>query len=267
MPWAHDLSPWLMGPLIAATFAGAAIVGLAFTRRWSRQRGLHALVDNGVIGWIFSAILGIYAISIGLIAVATWGNVTGAETIAAHESAQIMALYRVVQGYPQPVRGELESGLRTYLLGVIEDDWPAQRHGIVPREGAQKILAIERTLYGFAPGSTRERLLHAEALRGFSELLLLRSERLDAVTSAVPASLWAVVLIGAALSIFATFVFSMESFRVHATMTGLLAVMISLLVFFIAVSDPPFRGRSGVSADPYALVLGDIDHRHGSPTP
>ena len=71
MAHVHDLPLWLAGLSTITVFVGGSLLGLALTRRWSRRRGLHALVDNSVIGWIFSAILGIYAIAIGLIAVAS----------------------------------------------------------------------------------------------------------------------------------------------------------------------------------------------------
>jgi hypothetical protein len=52
----HDAPRWLTCVATLALFVGASALGLAASRRWSRRRGLHALVDNGVIGWIFSAV-------------------------------------------------------------------------------------------------------------------------------------------------------------------------------------------------------------------
>src|SRR6185369_4372826 len=100
----HELPPWLFGLATVLVFVGAAIAGLVVARRWGRSRGLHALVDNSVIGWVFSAILVIYAIAIGLIAVATWGNASEASSVASHEAAGIAALYRDLGGYPQPLQ-------------------------------------------------------------------------------------------------------------------------------------------------------------------
>jgi len=41
-------------------------------------------------------------------------------------------------------------------------------------------------------------------------------------------------------------------------MTALLATMIALLVFFIAVTDRPYRGTMGIPASAYELVLDDL---------
>src|SRR5581483_8702901 len=106
------------GVATIAMFVAAAFAGLAASRQWSRTRGLHALVDNGVIGWIFSAILGIYAIAIGLIAVASWGNASAATSVASHEAAAIAAFYRDLGGYPAPLAADLQKQLADYTRYV-----------------------------------------------------------------------------------------------------------------------------------------------------
>jgi hypothetical protein len=254
----HDLPLWLVCSLTLTTFIAAAIVGLSTTRRWSRERGLHALVDNAVIGWIFSAVLGIYAIAIGLIAVASWSNSSVASGVASREAAEIAALHRDLTGYPEPLRGSLVAGLTRYTRYVIEEAWPEQRRGQIPHGGTVMLNDFQRLLYSFEPTTDGQRTVHAEALRAYNGLIELRRQRLEAVKSSVPGTLWSVVLIGAVLAIGSSFVFSMENFWVHATMTSLLAAMIGLLVFFILVTDLPYRGAAGVGPDAYELVLHDL---------
>jgi len=254
----HDLPHWLVGIWTLLVFTGGSLAGLIVTRRWSRQRGLHALVDNGVIGWIFSAILGMYAIAIGLIAVASWGNASEASSVASHEAAEIAALYRDLGGYPQPAQGALEEILARYTRGVIEQDWPLQRLGEEPHGGMPILHEFARLLYGSEPANEAQKAAHAEALQAFNKLIEFRRLRLEAVNYALPSTLWSVVLIGAILSITASYVFNMESFWVHATMTSLLAAMIGLLVFFILITDLPYRGKYGVGPEAYELVLHDL---------
>ena len=261
MPLAHDLPEWLVGLVTVVVFVAGSLIGLATTRRFSRRRGLHALVDNGVIGWIFSAILGIYAIAIGLMAVATWGNASAAAGLASHEAAEIAALYRDLSGYPEPPRGVLQTTLGRYTRYVIDEAWPLQRRGQVPSGGTMILHDLQRTLYGFEAGTEAQKALHAEALRAYNTLIEVRRQRLEAVGYAVPGTLWSVILIGGALAIAASFVFSMESFWVHAVMTSLLAAMIGLLVFFMIVTDRPYRGATGVGPSAYELVFHDLMER------
>lgn len=94
MTFLHDLPAWLFATLTILVFVGTSLTALVVTRTWVRRRGFHALIDNGVIGWMFSAILVIYAIAIGLISVATWGNASRASAEASDEAARIAAMYR-----------------------------------------------------------------------------------------------------------------------------------------------------------------------------
>ena len=148
MAWIHDYPRWLIGLAILAIFTAGAVGGLLAPRRWVRRRGLHELIDNGVIGWIFSATLAIYAITIGL--------------------------------------------------------------------------------------------------------------------TAVSSALWSVVLLGAVLAIGGSYVFHTEHVGAHAIMAGLLAAMIGLLVFFIAVTDMPFRGSVGIAPTACENVLHDLVDGLGS---
>src|SRR5262245_36831845 len=154
-----------------AVFVGAALGGLIVTRTWVRRRGLHALVDNGVVGWMFSAILVIYAIAIGLIAVATWGNSSRAAGEASDEAARIAALYRDFAGYPEPIRTELRGMLVRYTRFVIEQEWPMQRRGEIPHRGTEELTDLQRVFYSFQPTTDAQRVVHAEAMRAFNELV------------------------------------------------------------------------------------------------
>jgi hypothetical protein len=256
----HDLSSWLFATLTIATFVGGTLGGLVVTRRWVRERGLHALVDNGVVGWIFSATVVIYAIAIGLISVATWENAARAEGEASDEASRIAALYRDLAGYPDPERTALRGQLVGYTRFVIDEEWPAQRRGKVPHRGSDILTTLQRVLYAFEPTTDGQRIVHAEALRTYNELIEERRQRLEAVDYAVPGRLWGVVLVGAVFALAGAYVFSMESLALHALMTSLLAAMIGLLVFFIASTDRPYRGAAGVSPLAYELILRDEMH-------
>jgi hypothetical protein len=256
--WIHDIPRWIAAIVVMATFATLALAGLAMTRGWIRRRGLQALIDNSVVGWMFSAILSIYAITIGLTAVASWSNYVKADDVAAREASEIAALYRDLSGYPQPARDVLLEALRVYLTEIIENDWPRQRRGEIPHDGTDRLTELQTALYAFEPATDGQRAIHSEALSAFNQVTESRRDRLDDVDSSVPGTLWVVVLFGAVVAIGATYVFTLDSIGVHALMTMLLAAMISLLVFFIAVTDMPYRGRDGISPAAYEFVRQDL---------
>src|SRR5262245_47047211 len=240
----YDLPPWQFGALTIVVFVAVALAGLVATRAWFRGRGQHALVDNGVIGWIFSAIVVIYAIAIGLTAVQTWGNEDRAAGEASDEASRIAALYRDLSGYPDPPRTELRALLRDYTRFVIEEEWPVLRRGEIPQRGNAVLEGFERALFSFAPATDEQRIVFAEVLRTYNQLLEERRERLEAVEVAVPGELWAVVIVGAIVSLAASWVFSLESLAVQGLMTGHMATMIGVLVLLIVSIELQYAGTA-----------------------
>jgi len=249
---------WLFALLTVVAFDGIALGGLACTRRWGHSLGLYTLVDNGTVGWIFSAILVIYAIAIGLIAVATWSNATAASSVASQEASQIAALYRSLAAYPQPLQNDLALSLVRYTQSIIQDAWPAQQRGEVTEKGIEILLDFGRRILEFEPATDGQCIAHEQAIHNHNTLVEFRRRRIEAASYAVPGSLWAVVLIGAALSIFASYVFNVPSMFVQALMTTLLTSMIALLVFFIAATDHPYRGTNAIGSEAYQIVLRDL---------
>ena len=71
----EDLPLWLFAFLTVAGFNAIALGGLVCTRRLGQSLGLYAFIDNESVGAIFSAILVMYAISLGLIAVASCSDI------------------------------------------------------------------------------------------------------------------------------------------------------------------------------------------------
>jgi hypothetical protein len=196
-----DIPVWLFALLTVVVFDTAALAGLVCTRALGHAFGLYDLLDNNVVGWIFSAILVMYAIAIGLIAVATWGNAASASATASQEASHIVTLYRTLAGYPEPQRSEFTRAIFAYTESVIQIAWPAQRRGEVNEIGTEILFNIGRRVLDFEPATVGQSVVHAEALSAFNTLVELRRRRIEATTYAVPASLWVVVLIGAALSI------------------------------------------------------------------
>src|SRR4029079_17457195 len=134
-------------------------------------------------------------------------------------------------GYPEPIRGQLQQHLREYVDYTIHEAWPVQRQGIVPAKGVQQMDRFQATLIPCDPTSEGQKLLHAEALRAYNNMMLSRRMRLDAVNNRLALVLWMVVGAGAVISLSASFFFQVEDVRLHATLVVLLAMFIGLVIF------------------------------------
>jgi hypothetical protein len=229
---------------------------------WLVHRNIHerlkvseTLIDNGVVGWFFSGVVTIYGITLGLIAVTTWERTTGVAEIASREAATIAALYRDASAFASPLREELRGKLREYTRFVIEKAWPAQRRGEILMDGNRLLDEFQRQLFANEPKTEGLKLLQAEALGSYNELVEWRRQRTEAVNQGVPDVVWAVVFLGGALTIATSFCFQVQHFRFHLLLTTGVAVMIGLLVFLIASLDRPYRGAVSIDATAYQIVL------------
>lgn len=258
MTWIYDIPSWTFGVLSVLFFAGVSCSGLLVCRRWAR-RHLHLSDDtNEVVNAFFAGVGVLYGLLLGLVAVATWQSFDDASALISAEAAALGALYRDVGSYPEPLRESLQNELRTYAQQVIDREWPEQRQGRVPTVGNAIIGAFQRTLMSFKPADAGQTVLHTEAFQALNHLIEARRLRLDEVNGGLPGVLWAVVLIGAGLSVFVTYFFHVGDQKLHLIMTGILGAFIGLMVFLTGAVDQPFRGEVSVAPDSYRLILEGI---------
>jgi ribose/xylose/arabinose/galactoside ABC-type transport system permease subunit len=144
---------------------------------------------------------------------------------------------------------------------VIHAAWPAQQRGQVAIGGIEMLNRFQSTLATFEPATEGQKIIHAEALREFNELVEARDLRLDAVVNTgLPSVLWVVVLAGAVIGLMAAFFFKVEDLRLHAILVTLLAAFMGLVIFMIFAFDRPFRGDLGLTPEPYQLVYDKVMH-------
>ena len=145
----EDLPLWLFALLTVGGFNAIAFGGLVCTRRFGEWLGLCTVIDNNTVSAIFSSVLVMYAIALGLIAVASWGNASAAAAAASEEASHIATVYRTLGGFPQPLQDDLKDSVVRYTQFIIEKVWPAQQRGEVTEAGIEIILHLWKQITHF----------------------------------------------------------------------------------------------------------------------
>jgi hypothetical protein len=256
MQWIHDLPGWAIGPFCVLGFVLPTVLGL-----WIAHRKVHerlkvgeTLIDNGVVGWFFSGIFTLYGITLGLIAVTTWESFNRVSGIVSQEAASIAALYRDTSGFPALLRDDLQKRLREYTRDIIDRVWPAQRRDEILTDSNHTLDEFENVLFANEPATEGQRILQAEAMKAFNQMIEFRRQRIEAVKVGVPGVIWEVLLLGGALTILASFCFQLNSFRFHLLLSSGLALMIGLLVYLIAALDRPYCGAVSIGPTAYEII-------------
>ena len=265
--WLFETPAWLQAFIIVGGIVIASVAGLLVLRRGIYRlcclQGEHSEAINEAISF-FGAAMGVfYGLTASLIAINTWQSYTELRGLASREAASLAALYRDASGYPEPIRGKLEEELRKYTRHVIEVAWPAAARGEIVDVTTRQVNDFMELLYRFQPQDEGQKIIHAETVGRFNELVERRRQRIEQVGESLPGPLWGVVLVGAFLSITVSYFFYFNNIRLHVLMTAMLATFIGLLTFAIVIFDQPCRGELRVRPSAYELVLDRVMHGRG----
>lgn len=253
-----DIPLWIMGPAIIAVLCAFAVVGLLLVRRRMIPRLRVESGDSEFTGAMLQSVMVFYGLAVALIAVTVFQTYSDTQKVVTGEATALNALYRDVTSYPEPIRSELQQELRDYTRYVIDQAWPLQRQGKVPGGAFDLMTRFQLALTKFEPATEGQKLLHGETLRAYNTLIQSRRLRLDAVGTGLPKVMWAVIIVGAFISLSSSFFFKVEDARLHILEVLLLAVFIGLVIFMIVSLDRPFRGDLGIGADPYQSVYDQL---------
>jgi len=235
-----------------------ALAGLWIVRRYVIFKWRIDQDDSEFSGALLQGILVFYGLAVALIAVAVWQQHDAVADDASHEASIIAQLYRAVSLYPEPIRAQAQQQLFDYTTNIVHTAWPAAARDSTVTGGTQLIDELQTTIGTFQPASEGAKLLQAQVLSEFNDLVQARRLRLDAVGTALPTPFWGIVLGGAVLAVAASYFFQVEDVRLHGTLVGILAAFIGLVVLLIAAYDRPFVGDLAVRPDSYQLILDDL---------
>lgn len=250
-----ELPAWLHCLITVLLFSSFSVVGLLLTRPRTQRlaTGIHS--HNEFVNYFIASIGVFYGLTLGLIAVAALQNYSEADQRTATESAALAALWRDVSSYPPEVREPLRESLREYTRYVTGEAWRLQRKGIVPTHGVEILDEFQRQLFAFEPRTDRERILFAETLRQFNHFVELRRLRLHAVLGGMPPMIWAVLIVGAVITIASTWFVVIDNLATHIMLTAMFAAMLGLMIFLTEALDNPFRGSIAIGPEAFQVIL------------
>jgi hypothetical protein len=251
----YDLPTWLFGTVVVGAFVLFALGGQIVVRRFlPRWFGVDRHY-NEMVGQFLSASGVFFGITLGLLSVGAWENFSAVDDGVTQEATEIGVMYRIADNFPEPHRTILTDELRAYTRHEIDVAWPKQQQGVTPGVGGNVILdQFSRDLTHLEPVGEAEKNLHAEALHQFSRMIAARRARLASVSTRLPPIVWFVVFGGSVLNLALLWLFVVENKRLHDLLTTMLAALLGLLVFLLAIMDFPFRGDYSVGPESFELI-------------
>ncbi len=252
--WLYDIPTWALFATIVGTICTLAVAGCLFLR--DRMDNWLSLDDgsNEIVGHFLSFTGVFYGLVLGLVAVGAWETYNTADDNVQSESAHLAALYRDVTQLPQPYRAKLQTAVRVYTLAVIQKEWPDQQHGRPPMAGDKPMTALAEQLFAVPITGPNVEIVVAEAGSQMNSLVETRRTRIQSATSAIPGSLWYVLIIGTLIILVMTWMLRINNKRLDVLINILTGTMMGSVLSFIVAMDNPYRGELSVSPEPYQLI-------------
>lgn len=250
-----SLPLWALAVVLNAWLISFALVSLWALRRWVLPR---LRIDTDASLFLGAAVMQsgmvLYGLIAALTAVSVWSTHSQVSNTVSREATAIAILWRDLGGYPQSERDSMREVLRGYTNQIIEQAWPEQGQGRVPRMGVEWLDRFQAQLFAFEPTSESQKLLHAHTLDGYSGMVEARRARLDAVNTELPGVMWSVLLPGSMACLLLCLFFHIEDVRFQTILMVGLAGFVAMVLFVIISLDRPFQGAMAITPDSYQLV-------------
>jgi hypothetical protein len=250
-----SLPLWALAIVLNLWLMGFAFTSLWAIRRWVMPRlrlNTDASLFYGAAAMQSAMVL--YGLVAALTAVSVWTRHSQVSDTVSSEATAIASLWRNLGGYPQRERDSMQDVLRGYTNQIIQEAWPMQQQGQVPRMGVEWLDRFQAQLFAFEPTSESQKVLHAQTLGAYNHLIEERRLRLDAVNSGLPGVMWFVLLPGAMGCLLLSLLFPVEDVRYQVILVAGLSGFVAMVLFVIISLDRPLQGAMAISADSYQLI-------------
>jgi hypothetical protein len=222
----------------------------SLNRIWAtEERRLH----NDIVGWQITVIGTTYAVIVGFMLYAVWGNFQAAEANADVEANALVVVSRLADGLPQDQRKALQSLSEQYAAAAIHE-WPAI--GQTPSAPDSEIVMRQMWDVISRPESVNaaQQVNLDHAIATLTVLTDHRRARFLESRTGLPDLLWNVLIIGAVLTISSACFFGTKSLRLHLVQVCGLSLLVGMSLVAIAEIDHPFKGSVHVSPDAFVFA-------------
>jgi hypothetical protein len=226
---------------------------LVFLRfRWDPARRRE---HNDLIGWQVAVLGTTYAVIIGFMLYAVWSNYQAAMVNAQQESIALANVFHFAEGLPPESRDAVQKLSRDYAGIMLEKEWPAMSEGKLSPEAVatmQQFWATVMHIKAETPSETTALSLTVNELGTMNEHRRLRHLQSQ---SKLPGMLWAILIIGAIVTVASSCLFGTNNALLHAMLVFSLSLVISLSLAAIADIDQPYRGGVHIGPEGFEYAL------------
>jgi len=213
---------------------------------------------NEVGGFIIAIVGTLYAVLLGFLTTVVWQHFTQEQAGASQEASAAADVWHTSVGLPYVVRNHIRSELQTYARIMINDEWPAMRHGGYSTNADIVMMDAMGADGSYVPVDEREANSQLTTQQELSVMHDQRLLRLSDNKPAVSSFEWVVLILGAVCVISFCWLFGLSNPRVHLLMTATVAIVITSVLVLLFELQYPFRSSIGIPPDCWSAFTDHI---------
>jgi hypothetical protein len=249
---------WLRTMLALAppvtTAIALSIVGLVAVRALVPLEILRPA--NNEAGNYLQTLGTIYAVLLAFVVFTVWSQFNEARTLIEREANELVDLHRAASGLAAADGAPIQADVEEYVAVVLDREWPAMARGggAELEDGGRVLDRMWGHIVAVEPGTECHRSIFDEILHRFNDLSDVRTQRLSSSRTRIPLGLRMLLYAGAVILVASMYLLAVDSFAVHALMTGALAGAVSHVLYVVADLDSAFSGDWQVPREAFERV-------------
>jgi hypothetical protein len=250
--------------LIVATSAALAIAALLLVRRHAPDGSYFE--DGDRAAGVFGVLATGFAVLLGLVVVLAFTSYDDSRTGAETEALTLAQQYEVANLLPAAAGHRLASELVCYGRSVVYQEWPRMEDGTQTDAMNPWGVVLFRTLRTIQPKTPAEQAAYSKWLDQRLEREAARGARIHGAAGVIPAPLWLVLFVIAAMIVAFMLLFADSGERafVQATLIGtVVAVMAATLLVIAFLNNPYQHGLGSLKPTAMQRTLQILDQERG----
>ena len=237
----------LWAGLIVVAAMGIAITAMLLVRRIAPEGSYFQ--DGDRASGVFGVLATGFAVLLGFVVFLAFESFDTSRSGAEAEAELVFQQFETAQLMPPGARVALSGELVCYARTVVHDEWARMESGTLRDSFNPWGLRMFRTVQAVDPKSASEQAAFSKWLDLRADREVARNDRTHGAEGVIPATLWIVLFISAAVLFIFMLYFAdpTEHWFVQATMMGGVVLVISSTMLLLVFLDQPFhRGVGGL---------------------
>ena len=231
------LNPWIGALAIIAIVIISVTIQL-IRNRWFADEDIENVHNVG--GIYMSAVGTLYSVILGMTLVDASGNFSSAKECIVKESEGLVKTHAYSLQMPEMYREEVSTSIMMYIEHLINYESMHVPNKETRKNSRPLFVRIRHAVEAIEPETDKQKIIYQQMLAEFEKASEGRMERYSFSNNTLTLVEWICLIVGGIISITFSFFFYIKNRLMHALMTGMISLMLSLNLYAVYMLSEPF---------------------------